>query len=162
METTQATLATPNHKTKAFRFLVVGLTATALSLGTFRLLYGLSGHATLSSMGRMVVFVLVAYSGYSRWMLLDELRESQKRLGNHKAELQMISRISASVGLSTLVKLVLEPILLAVLLERMGKSALTIVPLLGDLGYGPLINYGVLRLTGRTGTVSATDPGESR
>lgn len=137
------------HSHRTFRFILTGLLATGVSMGVFRWVYASTQQALLSTTVRLICFATIAYAGYSRWMLSDILRTEQATLGHYSAELRMVGRVTASIGLSTLAKLLIEPLLVPLCLRFGGPSAITLAPLLGDLGYGPALNYGVLMMTTR-------------
>jgi putative flippase GtrA len=135
--------------TATVRFVIVGLVATALSVVVYRAAF-LAGTSPLGATAlRMGVFLPCVYLGYSRWMLDGTFRDERVALGPWGAERRMMARVAASVGASTLLKIVLEPRIATALAGRFGREAATLSPLLADLGYGPAANYLVLAWSSR-------------
>lgn len=131
------------------RFALTGTVALVASLATFAIARRLGAGGVAPTALRLAVALPILYLGYSRWMLVDQLRADRARRGRATAELRMLLRVAGAVAASSLAKLALEPWLVADL-ERRGAAAWAdLAPLAGDLVYGPGLAYAVLSLTGR-------------
>jgi len=128
-------------------FIVTGTIAMALSLVTFGGVLARGGSPHAATIARLATSLPVLYVGYSRVMLRATLLADRARLGWPRAELRMILRVTAAIGASVALKLVLEPPLTRWLAA--GGAAVA-APLIGDLGYGPLAAYAILTLRRRT------------
>lgn len=126
-------------------FVITGAIAMTLSLAMFScvLATGASPHA--ATLARLATSLPVLYVGYSRYMLGAALAADRARLGRTHAELRMVVRVAGAIGASVALKLLLEPPLTAWLATHFGHAA-SAAPLVGDLGYGPLVTYLILTL----------------
>ncbi len=134
---------------RARRFAIVGGVAAAISIVVFLVLIEAGVAPALATVLRLAVALPLLYAGYSRWMLADTLAAERATFGPARAEARMLARIAGAVGASALAKLIIEPVLTAWLMARMGPAAARWSPLVGELGYGPLANWLVLTTTAR-------------
>ena len=130
----------------AVRFAIVGIVVSAISLGVHHVVFSATSSPWLATMLRLVIALPMLYVGYSRWVLGGVLRDERAALGPGPAGLRMVGRVLASVGASTASKMVIEPILAVALLNALDSGGPAIAVLLGDFGYGPVVNYVVLAL----------------
>jgi hypothetical protein len=129
-------------------FAATGAIATAASLAVFALVLAAGGEPVLATALRLATALPILYAGYSRHVLGATLAAERAARGPVVAELRMVGRVAAAIGTSAALKLALEPVLASWLLAIDLRLA-ALAPLAGDLGYGPLVSYLVLRLGAR-------------
>lgn len=119
--------------------------AAALSTAVFScvLVAGASPHA--ATLLRLAISLPILYVGYSRYMLAPTLHADRAALGRGPAELYMLARVGFAIGAATGAKLAIEPLLVTLFAGSGNPELATIAPLIGDLGYGPLVTYLMLR-----------------
>jgi len=138
-------------KTRAYRFVVVGTIALAISMAAFLLVFYSNGQAFAATLIRILVKLPILYLGYSRFVLQETWLDERSTLGYWRAELNMAMRIATAVGASELVKLCIEPHITQWVVERWGDSFAILSPLTADLFYGPVLCFAILYSTGRKG-----------
>jgi putative flippase GtrA len=125
-------------------FVVVGAIAMCASLAMFRLALAGGASPFVATALRLATALPILYAGYSRIVLGDVLARDRRQRGRVVAELRMIVTVAFALSLSIGLKLVIEPLLTAWLLEHYGPTVALAAPLVGDLTYGPLAIYAVL------------------
>jgi hypothetical protein len=103
---------------------LTGVIAATLSIGAFAGVLALGGSPQIATLLRLAISAPILVVG-------------MRGLGDPL-------RVGLAVGTSTGVKLALEPLLATVLLAHDPRAAM-LAPLIGDLGYGPIILFAMLR-----------------
>jgi len=131
------------------RFAITGGVAMIASLAAFALARRAGADGLAPTAIRLAVSLPILYLGYSRWMFADLLAAERAHAGRGAAELRMVARVIAAIAASSLAKLALEPWLVADLVRRGADRWIELVPLAGDLVYGPGLAYVTLAIGAR-------------
>lgn len=135
---------------KRIAFGITGAIAATLSTAIFAcaITAGAGPHA--ATLIRLVIALPILYVGYSRYMLGATLDADRSVLGRGPAEARMLGRVGLAIAVATGLKLAIEPLLTTMLLQSFDPSSASWSPLIGDLCYGPIATYLILRATSRS------------
>ena len=128
----------------ARRFILVGVPITLLMLAAQQVVLRITGSPVRATWYRLIIGLPLLYLAYSRYVLGSLLQNERMRHGILLAELRMMGRTVASIGVSMVCKVLVEPALTTLVVSEWGLTASGLVVLFGDFGYGPVVNYLVL------------------